>query len=1000
MYVIIVVVALFIGFASYFFLRNNETITCTIATDKSVYVNVDDAFDLPIVWTRKNKYTTLDISVPKIANESVLEYDEQNQMFTAKRAGLVTVTITPSNSNFGPFKFNVFVGDGNKETPYYIKSASQLNRIGRDTIATSADKMFKVTDSYQLIADIDLTEISSFAPIGSETEPYDGSFNGDGYSIHGLSISENAKNVGLFAVVGSNATVENFNVVGAKIDCSADNLGVVAGVNNGFIGKVQVKNATVKNDKATSNNGGLVGLNAYSAITTNRATVQMCSATADFNTSGYTGGLIGKNLCSVVFDSYSYVTGYTMPSNQAAFGALIGYDESISYNKNVIEENPLTNSYQSVVKNAYTSSVIKNCYAVLGTTIDNLNDRCAGFIGKFSDEEELNKTSYYFNNYYSMLYPENANVYNINKGMATDAYDANRYKTENMISYLIYGDMKTKENFKGWFDTKVWLLEDGDACPKLNIDAMYSKLNVYDNSVPISSSEYLLQVFDIIRNYPDVEQTFIVNTDDENNVLDLEGAEFATIAPNIDKPMKASILVAEGKKFTIKNFKLSGANHSFFGYISTGMVRGFTFKDATVTHSTENGGSSAVVATDLLAGATLENCRVVNSKITANSSSYVGMVAAKNTNGKLQNCSVDFDTAADLSVLHFFGGNVVCGGIVGYNASQISGGVVNYLQIKNNANGSVNVGGAVGYSEGYIENVYVRGSVAVKDLSSTKGSAGGFAGFVKGTVTNCLSIAVVSSKEDNTELYTGGFAGYLAENSTITRSFYGNADGSGAEGSSVSGYWVAGFVCESHGTITESYTKSVITGQKAAGLVVANYGTLENCGVYDGTILVGTSTVDGSALSGICSKLKEGSYVNNCFSSAKFTGDSFTVVLDGIAWFSETESEFRIFKITKLLMSMSDLYHFGTWGNNIVINYGEARRKIGPYQGKFFDISADQCKGRDNFAAVIDAGFKGDLDIESDLPWFFPSFEENTYMYLRNVVSVSNAIDAREVPAE
>ena len=66
-------------------------------------------------------------------------------------------------------------GDGTNENPYVIKTADQLNEV-----RNHLDKCFILADSIDL-SDYKLGE--GWHPIGTETEPFTGSLDGNDYSI-------------------------------------------------------------------------------------------------------------------------------------------------------------------------------------------------------------------------------------------------------------------------------------------------------------------------------------------------------------------------------------------------------------------------------------------------------------------------------------------------------------------------------------------------------------------------------------------------------------------------------------------------------------------------------------------------------------------------------------------------------------------------------------------------------------------------------------------------
>ena len=196
LYVVVIVTLLFLGFTVYYLSLNDETITLNVSSNESVYINVGDSFKLPIKWTKPSKGTKLTVSGD---NDSVLKYDEETQMFTGNGGGYTTITISTSNSQYGPFVFQVYVGDGTVGSPFVIKNAEELAKIGKETL-------YATSKYYFLNDDIVLSSYSNgiWAPI----EDFDGHFNGNGHTIYDLRVN-NTERAGLFATVKHGGYVEN-----------------------------------------------------------------------------------------------------------------------------------------------------------------------------------------------------------------------------------------------------------------------------------------------------------------------------------------------------------------------------------------------------------------------------------------------------------------------------------------------------------------------------------------------------------------------------------------------------------------------------------------------------------------------------------------------------------------------------------------------------------------------------------------------------------------------
>ena len=170
--------------------------------------------------------------------------------------------------------------------------------------------------NYKLTANIDLSGVTAL-PIGSETVPFSGIFDGAGYKIKNLKIEKSvgSQNIGLFGVIEGasilNLTVENASVTGgsrigvlvgnARADIASEKANLIG--NCHVSGKLNALGTVyIKQTDA----GGLVGLNdggskdgksAFSAIDNCSSSVEVTASTggADNTESGHVGGLVGWN---------------------------------------------------------------------------------------------------------------------------------------------------------------------------------------------------------------------------------------------------------------------------------------------------------------------------------------------------------------------------------------------------------------------------------------------------------------------------------------------------------------------------------------------------------------------------------------------------------------------------------------------------------------------------------------------------------------------------------
>lgn len=119
-------------------------------------------------------------------------------------------------------------GAGTKENPYLVSNPEELNRI-RDYLSCH----------FRQIADIDMSGITDFLPLGSlggaaGTVPFTGSYDGDGYTIKNLTMTYTAGYSGLFGyTVG--AEFKNIGLVGGSMTGGSASSGGLIGRGDGVV---------------------------------------------------------------------------------------------------------------------------------------------------------------------------------------------------------------------------------------------------------------------------------------------------------------------------------------------------------------------------------------------------------------------------------------------------------------------------------------------------------------------------------------------------------------------------------------------------------------------------------------------------------------------------------------------------------------------------------------------------------------------------------------------
>ena len=184
-------------------------------------------------------------------------------------------------------------GDGTQANPYKIATASQLaylSKISKGT-ASSVFTYYGEGVYYELTANINLNN-QPWTPIahrGSTTNYnwryFAGNFNGNGYTISGLSIKKSTFGVGLFESVSG--TIENLNLVGEiSVNHRAGALAyyLKSGTVRNIVSKVDI---TLTNT-STVYTGGIIG-------TASDSTLENCVNYGIVKSTGSrTGGVLGS----------------------------------------------------------------------------------------------------------------------------------------------------------------------------------------------------------------------------------------------------------------------------------------------------------------------------------------------------------------------------------------------------------------------------------------------------------------------------------------------------------------------------------------------------------------------------------------------------------------------------------------------------------------------------------------------------------------------------------
>lgn len=201
----------------------------------------------------------------------------------------------------------------------YAFSGSGLGTEKDPYLVTNADELFEVrnelTACYRQTCDIDLTTwikdespTYGWAPIGTYSLPFEGSYDGANFSIKGLKINRSNQNyVGLFGYA-QNGTIKNVCLLNPIVEggCYVGSLvgfTTTKGNANFYIGNNIIQGGKISANSSTSIVGGLIG----EATSYSSSASLICGNYVIANVCGYnTGGIAGCVAISSGNYNYNY----------------------------------------------------------------------------------------------------------------------------------------------------------------------------------------------------------------------------------------------------------------------------------------------------------------------------------------------------------------------------------------------------------------------------------------------------------------------------------------------------------------------------------------------------------------------------------------------------------------------------------------------------------------------------------------------------------------------
>ena len=208
--------------------------------------------------------------------------------------------------------------------------------------------------NYRLSADISLEAYDNWLPIGTESAPFTGIIDGNGYKITGLTINGGTESyVGLFGYV-SGSTITNLAI---------EDVDIAEGIVSGAIAGAVYNNSTITGCYSTGNIS--------------------VSATGYYSVSG---GIVGDVFDSTITDCYSAVN-ISAGSNSSIIGGIAGRVNSNSTITNCYNEGSISSSSSSYndsnhggIAGLVSNSTITGCHSTGNISAKRVSGGIAGYI--------------------------------------------------------------------------------------------------------------------------------------------------------------------------------------------------------------------------------------------------------------------------------------------------------------------------------------------------------------------------------------------------------------------------------------------------------------------------------------------------------------------------------------------------------------------------------------------------------------------------------------------
>lgn len=358
-------------------------------------------------------------------------------------------------------------GNGSNEEPFIITTADQIEKLA------AIPEYFKY--SYKLENNINLKNVSHI-PIGNETSPFTGTFDGNNYIISDLNNFNTSKKTLYYGLFGYIKNAEIKNIKFSNSGYTANKLSATVGIAVGYSEKSKLENIIIDkgnifiNKDTNKGYGSVVGVSNESNLKNIYSSSNIeINITNPINPSGSIGGIVGRSIYTKSYDSINTaqfegnvnINGLT--DEFGYFGEIVGYSTGIKASNIMIN-----------------GKIDYNCELSNKELCDERNSKIGYFNGR--GNFMLNNSVIFYNNSNNFLINNPFSASESNYVIVTNDIENNKY-----FKYINKNDAKylIKDTYDLDFEN-IWTIDLNG--PKLKI-----LLNFVDKTDNIGeSNEYII----------------------------------------------------------------------------------------------------------------------------------------------------------------------------------------------------------------------------------------------------------------------------------------------------------------------------------------------------------------------------------------------------------------------------------------------------------------------------------------------------------------------------